>query len=113
MDRHSYTRTQRCSDTATYTHIHTHTHTQTHTHAHTHTHTHADVMTTLLAALFQQPLIRGALPAPPAINSAWQAHHDPVEEATQLLDLLWCVCEWGGWGRVVRMCFCVCEKECV
>ena len=53
----------------------------------------ADVMTTLLAALFQQPLCRTLLPAAPPARADWEAHPDLLAETCQLLDLLWSIGE--------------------
>ena len=53
----------------------------------------ADVMTTLLAALVQQPLIRSTLSAAPPARAGWEQHPDAVEETCQLLDLLWSIGE--------------------
>ena len=53
----------------------------------------ADIMTTLLVALLQQPLIRNALPQPPPARAGWESHPDTVQETCQLLDLLWSICE--------------------
>jgi hypothetical protein len=53
----------------------------------------ADVMTTLLAALLQQPVIRGGLEAAPAERAGWEPHPDVLGETCQLLDLLWSIGE--------------------
>jgi hypothetical protein len=53
----------------------------------------ADVMTTLLAALLQQPVIRGGLASAPAEHAGWEPHPDVLGETCQLLDLLWSIGE--------------------
>jgi len=53
----------------------------------------ADIMTTLLAALFQQPVVRGSLAAAPAERAGWEPHPDVLGETCQLLDLLWSIGE--------------------
>jgi len=53
----------------------------------------ADIMTTLLAALMQQPLIRTELPAAPPARAGWEQHPDTLDETCQLLDLLWSIGE--------------------